>query len=67
MNLLDFILFSKILSSKSEIRRAIKNNGIKINNSLIVRDNLIIDNSFFKNGYCKISFGKKKHAVIKLH
>ena len=67
MNLLDFILFSKILSSKSEIRRAIKNNGIKINNSLIVRDNLIIDNSFFKNGYCKISFGKKKHTVIKLH
>ena len=67
INLLDFILFSKIFSSKSEIRRAIKNNGIKINNNLIVKDNLLVDESFFKSGYCKISFGKKKHMVIKLH
>ncbi len=47
--------------SKSEIRRLIKSNGIKIDNQAIVDEKFIIDNELFKkNGFIKLSIGKKK-------
>ena len=67
INIIDFILLSNLLFSKSEIRRAIKNKGIKINNNSIDDDKIIIDQSFFLKNACKVSFGKKRHAVIKLN
>ena len=66
VNILDFIVSTKLLISKSEVRRAIKNKGIKINNSVVDDDKLSVDLSFFVNDICKISFGKKKHLVVKL-
>ncbi len=51
--------------SKSEIRRLIKSNGIKIDNRAIVDEKFIIDNELFKkNGFLKLSIGKKKHFKI---
>ena len=35
MNILEIVLVSKLITSKSEIRRVIKNKGIRINNKLI--------------------------------
>ena len=66
VNILDFIVSTKLLISKSEVRRAIKNKGIKINNSIVDDDKLSVNLSFFLNKICKISFGKKKHLVVKL-
>ena len=66
INILDFVLVSNLLSSKSEVRRAIKNKGIKINNDTVYDDKTIINHSYFKNNLCKLSFGKKKHVVIKI-
>ena len=66
VNILDFIVSTKLLISKSEVRRAINNKGIKINNSVVDDDKLNVDLSFFVNNICKISFGKKKHLVVKL-
>ncbi|MDC3004504.1 tyrosine--tRNA ligase [Candidatus Pelagibacter sp.] len=66
VNILDFIVSTKLLISKSEVRRAIKNKGIKINNSIVDDDKLDVNLSFFVNNICKISFGKKKHLVVKL-
>ena len=66
VNILDFIVSTKLLISKSEARRVIKNRGIKINNSVVDDDKLNVDLSFFVNNICKISFGKKKHLVVKL-
>ena len=37
----DLILLSKLESSKSEIRRIIKNNGVKINNATINDDKFL--------------------------
>ena len=65
-SILDLILASKLLNSKSEVRRAIQNNGIKINDSIIIDDKLNFEIKYFINNLCKISFGKKKHVVIKL-
>ena len=66
INILELVLASKLLMSKGEVRRAIKNNGIKINDTTILDDKLIIDFNQYDENSCKLSFGKKKHIVIKL-
>ena len=51
--------------SKSEIRRLIKSNGVKINNQIISDDKFIISNELIKkNNFIKLSIGKKKHYKI---
>ena len=51
--------------SKSEIRRLIKSNGIKINNETISDDKFEISNELLKkNNFIKLSIGKKKHYKI---
>ena len=51
--------------SKSEIRRMIKANGIKIDNKLVEDEKFIINNELFlKKGFIKLSIGKKKHYKI---
>ena len=51
--------------SKSEIRRLIQNNGIKIDNEKIEDGKLLISKKFFENkGFIKLSVGKKKHFKI---
>jgi tyrosyl-tRNA synthetase len=66
INFLDFLSENKIVSSKSEARRAINNNGIKINNILIANEKKIIEKVDFKEKILKISYGKKKHYLIKI-
>ena len=51
--------------SKSEIRRLIKSNGVKIDNKLINDEKFLINNQIFKNKrFIKLSLGKKKHFKI---
>ncbi len=51
--------------SKSEIRRLIQNNGIKIDNEKIEDVKLLISKKLFENkGFIKLSVGKKKHFKI---
>ena len=66
INFLDFLSENKIVSSKSEARRAINNNGIKINNIVIINEKKIIKKVDFKEKILKISYGKKKHYLIKI-
>ena len=66
LNIIDLIMLSKLESSKSEIRRLIKGNGIKINNETITDEKLIITEELFKNKFIKISLGKKRHIKVNL-
>ena len=51
--------------SKSEIRRLIQNNGIKIDNEKIEDGKILISKKLFENkGFIKLSVGKKKHFKI---
>jgi len=51
--------------SKSEIRRLVKSNGIKINNEIISDDKFKISNDLIKKkNFIKLSIGKKKHYKI---
>ncbi len=65
-NIIDLIITSNLEKSKSEIRRLIKGNAIKINNNLVNDEKLIIDEKLFEENYLKLSIGKKKHIKIEL-
>ncbi len=66
-DILELVLRAKLLNSKNEVRRSINDNGIKINDKPIEKNNLkiLIDNFNNKN-FFKLSHGKKKHVIIKL-
>ena len=67
MNILDIVLLTTLANSKGEIRRMIKNNGLKINNEIINDETKIIDqNNFDQDNNMKISHGKKQHVIVKI-
>jgi len=67
MYLIELLNENKIMNSKSEIRRAINEKGIKINDVLVVNEKkIVVLEDFNKNGCVKISHGKKKHFIIRL-
>jgi tyrosyl-tRNA synthetase len=66
IGLLDFLSNSKIMSSKGEARRAIANKGLKINSIVVSDENKILQPSDFKEKVLKLSYGKKKHYLIKI-
>ena len=67
INILDLIATYGILSSKSEARRAIKNQAIKLNNKTVNDEKKSISlNDFENKEMLKISFGKKKHYILKI-
>ncbi len=66
INILDLILLSKLENSKSETRRLIRGNAIKINNKIVSDEKLIITQDLFKENYLKLSVGKKRHIKVQL-
>ena len=66
INIIELIILSELENSKSEIRRLIKGNAIKLNNKIIDNDKLIITNKIFEKNYLKLSIGKKRHIKIEL-
>ena len=67
ISIIDFIDITKILNSKSEIRRAINEKGIKINDIVVTNDKKTINLSDLNDDYIKVSYGKKKHYKIKVN
>ena len=66
INILDLVILSKLTNSKSEIRRIIKNNGLRINNEILRDDQIIINQNYLdENNNIKVSHGKKNHIILK--
>ena len=63
---LELLVNANIMQSKGEVRRAIKNNGVKINDKLVGDENKILELSDFEKENMKVSFGKKKHFLFKI-
>jgi len=67
INILDLVLQTKLANSKGEIRRMIKNNGLKINNEVVTDETKKIDQyNFDQNNNMKVSHGKKQHVIVKV-
>ena len=67
INIIDLVLLSKLENSKSEIRRLVKGNAVKINDQIISDDKFEIKKNLFKKNYLKLSLGKKRHIKIELN
>jgi len=65
-NIIDIVIKSKLLKSKNEVRRAIKNLGVKVNNNTINDESLSITINDFKENILKLSHGKKNHVLFKI-
>ena len=67
INIVELVVLSNLIVSKSEVRRTMKNKGIKINNEIIEDPGLLISLKHFNNeNFLKLSLGKKKHVIIKM-
>jgi len=66
INIIDIVIKSKLLKSKNEVRRAIKNLGVKVNNITIDEASLSITINDFKENILKLSHGKKNHVLFKI-
>ena len=66
-SIIDLIVLTNLENSKSEIRRLIKGNGVKINNQTINDDRLIINKDLFKKSSIKLSLGKKRHIKVEMN
>jgi len=67
INIIDFIVLSKFENSKSEVRRLIKGNAIKINDQIITDEKFIVNKEAYNKNYLKLSIGKKRHLKIELN
>ena len=67
VTIIDLVIISKLEKSKSEIRRLIKGNAIKLDDKIVSDEKLIITNELFLKGYLKLSVGKKRHIKIELN
>ena len=66
LNIVELVIISKFENSKSEIRRLIKGNAIKIDNKIIENEKFLINEKNFNENYLKLSVGKKRHIKIEL-
>ena len=66
ISIIDLVLLSELEKSKSEIRRLLKGNAVKINNDIISDEKFKISKDLFKENYIKLSLGKKRHIKIEL-
>ena len=67
LSIIDLIIQSNLEKSKSEIRRLIKGNAIKINEKIISDEKFMINKDLFKNNYLKLSIGKKRHIKVEMN
>ena len=67
INIIDLVITSNLSNSKSEVKRMIKNKGIKINNETVENDKLNVSlNNFNQENFLKLSHGKKNHVILKI-
>ena len=67
LTIIELVVLSKLENSKSEIRRLIKGNAVKLNDQIISDEKLIVSTGLFKNNYLKLSIGKKRHIKVELN
>ncbi len=66
ISVIDIIAKNKILTSKSEARRAIINKGLRINDVVIEDEKKMLILKDFEKNILKLSYGKKKHYILKI-
>jgi len=64
--LLTLLVQAELVKSNGDARRGIKGRAVKVNDELISDEKMVIDNSHLINdGAVKLSFGKKRHVLVR--
>ena len=67
INIIELIFQNNLVQSKSEARRILKNNGVKVNDVVVNEEKKIINMEHVKeDDYIKLSIGKKNHLKVKV-
>ena len=67
INIIELIFQNGLVSSKGEVRRILKNNGIRVNDNVINDEKKIINmENVSKDNSIKLSIGKKNHIKVKI-
>ncbi len=67
INIIELIFQNGLVSSKGEVRRILKNNGIRVNDNVINDEKKIINmENLSKDNFIKLSIGKKNHLKVKI-
>ena len=64
LTIIKLVILSNLEKSRSEVRRLIKGNAVKLNDKIVADEKLIISDEIFNEGYLKLSIGKKRHIKI---
>ena len=66
LSIVDLLVETKLATSKGEARRLIQQGGASVNDNKVgTPDQTVSDSDFTKDGYIKLSAGKKKHVLVK--
>ena len=58
--------YAKLVSSTGEARRQVKSGGLKVNDALVTDERSVLRPSDLTGeGVIKLSFGKKKHVLLR--
>ena len=67
INIIELIFQNGLVNSKSEVRRILNNNGIRVNDTVISDEKKIINmENVSKDSFIKLSIGKKNHLKVKI-
>ena len=67
INIIELIFQNNLAQSKSEARRILKNNGVKINDITVNDEKKIVNiEDVQENNFIKLSIGKKNHIKVKV-
>lgn len=60
------LALAKLVTSNGEGKRAIANNAASVNNAIVQSETATLGNADIVDGVIKLSFGKKKHALLRV-
>jgi tyrosyl-tRNA synthetase len=64
INIIDAFVEAGLGKSKGEVRRLMKQGGMKLNDKKVDSEDLILSSDMLDDGKIKLSAGKKRHALI---
>jgi tyrosyl-tRNA synthetase len=66
LGVLEAYILAHLVMSKGEARRQIKGGGLRVNDAVVTDENMMLTlESLTSEGVIKLSFGKKRHVLIK--
>src|SRR5271168_4642904 len=66
LSVLDAYILAHLVMSKGEARRQIKGGGLRVNDAVVVDENMTLTlKDVTPEGFIKLSFGRKRHVLLK--